>query len=497
MFFAGLFLAAFAQSLASPIPVTVPGSTIPSPVCIVAAAITASRCDPTQNRTIFDILYSCIGVILLCTYISIHHNIPDQEHSWAKVTWLKLRTTLYALIAPEAVIMWAIRQRVMAGRIARENKHRGWTITHGFFVQMGGLMQRKSDSTYEVLYYDWSVARASIPHIPVEEIMDHGKGDLLAKAVVVVQTTWFVAQCIARHVQGLTLTEIELVTLAFATLNVITYGLWWSKPLNIGYPIYFDENGVRVDGPLAPASQPEGNADGSQAQAKESREGISGLKGAWRKTILGALKGIWKGMKEYATGWGKAFQNIWVGAAKSWQDSLQRRGVVKTIWKKAIAAPFSAVFGSIVDMMDEQGLDNRPTSVHPFCAAPMPPENRALAALCGSTIGIVFGAIHLIAWNFQFPTIIELWLWRSCSLVLTIIPLNLAVGFAFDIVYEGLGIKILEYVAGTFLYPTMFLGVPLYFAARIVLLFLAFFTLRDLPDSAYQNVRWTEFLPHI
>ncbi|KAF8646428.1 hypothetical protein AX16_007221 [Volvariella volvacea WC 439] len=124
MLLAGLFIAAVARSLASPVPVTVPRTTTSSPICVVAAAITASRCDPTRTRTIFDILYSCIGVILLCTYISMHHNIPDQNDSKAKAIWMKVRTTLYALIAPEVVMVWAIRQRIAAGRIAEQNKRR-------------------------------------------------------------------------------------------------------------------------------------------------------------------------------------------------------------------------------------------------------------------------------------------------------------------------------------------------------------------------------------
>ncbi|KAF8641312.1 hypothetical protein AX16_010091 [Volvariella volvacea WC 439] len=260
MFLAGLFLAAFVRSLASPVPVTVPGNAIPSPICVVAAAITAAQCDPTRTRTIFDILYSCIGVILLCTYISIHHNMPDQGDSWAAVVWSKLRTTLYALIAPEMVMTWAIRQWIMARRIARDNEDRRWTETHGFFIQMGGLVRcvtKDENTTYKVLHAphdpqdkaSWEDIK--IPRIPEKEIQDHGKGDLLAKAIVVIQTTWFVVQCIARKAQGLALTEIELVTLAFAALNVITYALWWNKPLNVGYPIYFKEDGERVDGPLA------------------------------------------------------------------------------------------------------------------------------------------------------------------------------------------------------------------------------------------------------
>ncbi|KAF8642785.1 hypothetical protein AX16_009418 [Volvariella volvacea WC 439] len=454
MLLMSLFLAAFAQSLASPVPVAVPGNNIPSPVCVVAAAVTASRCDPTRTRTIFDILYSCIGVILLCTYISIHHNIPDQNDSWAKVTWLKLRTTLYALIAPEIVIMWAIRQWIMARRIARENQDRRWTVTHGFFIQMGGLVQciKEGERTrYEVLcppgpwaLQEWKSTK--IPFIPEKEIQDHGKGDLLAKAVVVIQTTWFVAQCIARHVQGLVLTEIELITLAFATLNVITYGLWWNKPLNIGYPIYFDKDGNRVDGPLATVGEPEDEED-DKGQVQE-----------WEEA---GYSRIWRNIQDRMAECGEACKNAW--------ESVK------------------SVLGSLWDMMTDVKTENRPTSVHPFFAGWMDVDDEDRGIICGSLIGVLFGGIHLIGWNFQFSTIVELWLWRVSSLVLTITPAFLAIGAGLEIIYNW----------EIPLNSATILGGPFYFAARMILLFLAFFTLRALPEPAYQNVKWTEFIPHI
>ncbi|KAF8644218.1 hypothetical protein AX16_008622 [Volvariella volvacea WC 439] len=246
MFLAGMFLAAIARSLASPIPISIPASPIPSPLCVVTAAMSAGTCDPNKKRTIFDILYSCLGVIFLCTYISIHHNIPDQNDSWARKTWLKVRTMLYAMVAPEIVIMWAIRQRIMAGEIANSKigksellpgvqhdahteKEHNWTRTHAFFLQMGGLMiEIKKGKVYEVVRFSsstrWTTGLrgasqcyiTALPTIRKNEIQDHGKGDILAKSVVVLQTSWFIAQCIARRVEGLVLTELELVTLAFA-----------------------------------------------------------------------------------------------------------------------------------------------------------------------------------------------------------------------------------------------------------------------------------------
>lgn len=66
-----------------------------------------------------------------------------------------------------------------------------------------------------------------------EDIKDKGKGDGLSKGLVVGQTLWFIAQCLSRWQQGLVVTELELVTLAFAALNGAIYFLWWHKPLDV------------------------------------------------------------------------------------------------------------------------------------------------------------------------------------------------------------------------------------------------------------------------
>ena len=46
-------------------------------------------------------------------------------------------------------------------------------------------------------------------------------------AFAVVQTTWFLAQFIARGVTGLVIAELELAIIAFAVLNGILYFLRW------------------------------------------------------------------------------------------------------------------------------------------------------------------------------------------------------------------------------------------------------------------------------
>lgn len=78
------------------------------------------------------------------------------------------------------------------------------------------------------------------PTITEEEIDDRSKGDALSKTLVLGQTSWFIAQCITRKAEGLVMTELELVTLAFAALNSFMYFFWWNKPLDVRttVPVY-------------------------------------------------------------------------------------------------------------------------------------------------------------------------------------------------------------------------------------------------------------------
>ena len=85
----------------------------------------------------------------------------------------------------------------------------------------------------------------AFPIITTDEILDKARGDFLSKAIVILQSLWFIVQCIARGKQGLALTELELVTLALATLNGVMYYFWWYKPLGVKEPIKVYPKGER------------------------------------------------------------------------------------------------------------------------------------------------------------------------------------------------------------------------------------------------------------
>ena len=139
---------------------------------------------------------------------------------------------------------------------------RGWSKTHGFFIIMGGfhLFQRSSrearDNYLAVLHEDdtplhplqsfhflsghedrTDIDFTSFTVPTEEEIRDRGKSDWLAKSLVLLQTSWFVMQCIARAKEHLPITHLEIVTLAYAAMNFVIYIFWWNKPLDVNRPV--------------------------------------------------------------------------------------------------------------------------------------------------------------------------------------------------------------------------------------------------------------------
>jgi hypothetical protein len=76
-----------------------------------------------------------------------------------------------------------------------------------------------------------------IPRTTEADLKDRGKSDGITKAILILQSLWFVVQCIARSFQHLPLTELEIVTLAYAMMNSFIYIFWWDKPRDVGCPI--------------------------------------------------------------------------------------------------------------------------------------------------------------------------------------------------------------------------------------------------------------------
>jgi hypothetical protein len=106
-----------------------------------------------------------------------------------------------------------------------------------FVTPLGYTSREKEVPVCPLQIDDIPVAILEILSPTEGELQDRGKSDWLTKLIVLVQTMWFIIQCIARWVQHLPLTELEVVTLAYTMLNFFIYAFWWYKPQNVGCPI--------------------------------------------------------------------------------------------------------------------------------------------------------------------------------------------------------------------------------------------------------------------
>jgi len=74
-------------------------------------------CNDLNNcRSLWGIIRSCALTIFLCTWVSVHPNIPSPDEGWPRVTIRRMGLMLATLIVPEAIVAWALRQRLAAGK---------------------------------------------------------------------------------------------------------------------------------------------------------------------------------------------------------------------------------------------------------------------------------------------------------------------------------------------------------------------------------------------
>jgi hypothetical protein len=114
-------------------------------------------------------------------------------------------------------------------------------------------------------------------------------------------------------------------------------------------------------------------------------------------------------------------------------------------------------------------------------------------ALMGIAVGVSFCAIHIAAWNYDFPTRAEKIMWRVCSLGSSTIPL-LCLSFVF---LRKLNPKAFDDVLWPLVFVCYCIMLSCYIAARFVTIALLFSTLRLLPDDSFVAINWAKVFPHI
>jgi hypothetical protein len=384
-------------------------------------------------------------------------------------------------------------------------------------VIMGGFAIFEGDDVHHVVVAEEldDLLKNGDISITEKEIRDKGRGDALSKGLILIQTTWFILQCVARKVAHLPITELELVTLAFATLNFATYAAWWYKPLNVECPVRVYRQGKeqKKDNPVSSGTCGDRDAEagesneaegaGRQEEAGESTE-ASGS--AWvrvatdiKTTTTTTVQAVTVIVSETPASIGKAMAEI---------GRALRNHVRKYRWHvvwHALAAVLFPVSGLLFGLGyvliisrrlgwsadDDDVIGDGAKEVPTFYPGPeLIGHETRVAGFAACIIAMIFGSVHLVGWSFAFLSNAEQYLWCIASISITTAPVSIIV------------MMILTIMSAPFLIQMTWVLISavasfLYLISRLMLLILPFMSLRSLPAEAYQAVQWTTFIPHV
>ncbi|KAF4604355.1 hypothetical protein EYR40_001534 [Pleurotus pulmonarius] len=174
---------------------------------------------------------------------------------------------------------------------------------------------------------------------------------------------------------------------------------------------------------------------------------------------------------------------------------LERR-MARRRWRPVQVLQSIPLLGMVVEAMfispNSRPFHERLWSEHDRQAVVYGGASNKSGIYVGTAVGLVFGVIHAIAWNFHSPTTTEKWLWRASSLVMVAIPpLSILRPSPMD---SPTRIQRARSILLTFISR---MCSPVYIIARSSLFLIALLQLRDLPPSAFRSVQWVTLIPHV
>lgn len=297
----------------------------------------------------------------------------------------------------------------------------------------------------------WLVVNGCVeyPSSTADEIWDKSKQDRLSKVISAVQAGYLVVQSIGRASQGLAVTTLELNALGIVVCSLMSSFSWLHKPADVRIPCIL--------------------------ACKTSFDEISSGR-QWKNTPLDFID-------ENGPGWAMN---------------------VQPFMNMPVIAP------------------ERPIQRIPNDRFPMDPYKSQEYCLCLATL--LFTGIHVAGWNFSFPTTTEKILWRVASLVLFSVT---AVFWIFETMASWKRLERWTWLYLKFKHPdslpafeksraeklnqpkeptqlplswefwSIFPVALLYGAARLYLIVEAFLELRSVDATAFENVNWSLYIPHI
>ncbi|KAI5793950.1 hypothetical protein FPQ18DRAFT_238479, partial [Pyronema domesticum] len=216
--------------------------------------------DTPRERGTLTILFSCGAALGLCVWTGVHLNVDPGASGGYKRSTIetvsrflgKSMWALIALFAPDIVLTVALHQFLVAYEYQRavnkfaekKNAQSGegpvqMELKMAFFATMGGFCVEEmtvDGPRWKSLKVDTlrRLRTMDILHdYPLSEIDDKSKASGIAQTIACFQTGWILLQCLARHLEGLHITILELNTSVHVLIAIVMYGVWWNKPFDV------------------------------------------------------------------------------------------------------------------------------------------------------------------------------------------------------------------------------------------------------------------------
>ena len=408
-----------------------------------------------DGRGTFGILIPCLAVLFLNTWTVLHLNIPPAKDGLLRRFVHRFKMWLVCLIVPDAIATIAFKQWREARRsVPRMQKHLSWwTLRHGYYAEMGGFRVRNEFTNqiyaFRSVHLAWLLEHDVLtpPLISLEELDDRSDADWIAKTLACVQSAWFLLQAIARANQHLPLSTLETEVLPFIGATWWTYYFWWKKPVNIQtYTTVTVEN-------LTPE-------------------------------ILDALAKATCNPAESAVWWRPAVREI---HRLSWDFYWFERPM--DMHKLSVVDASGEVPVHLQQIVKATSAEAKVADWYrPSVNEMRPSEWSKVDDIVIFFVGAFINGLLLTAWNFQFPTEVELILWRACILaMLGVIIVWVPIAWMLSWMHVG----------SVWRHMPFYILTGIYGLCRTYALFEPFVGLRHLPSECFDTVNWTAYIPHL
>ncbi|TFK28954.1 hypothetical protein FA15DRAFT_664596 [Coprinopsis marcescibilis] len=218
-----------------------------------------------SRTTLSQTLWGCLFTVVSVAWITIRPNVPSpREGRWKRLR-RRLKLLFLALLVPEMMLYWAVRQWVGANKLKERFKEKKWTLKDAHFLQMGGFtlasrrptradrffvvtppllsqlygLSQNTESTFTDSIEIEPIVSLIHIHLASPSYSYPLTAEPILSAIATLQVTWFLTECLATVIlRGLTeLLLVQIIALAYLATYAMTWSFWWDKPVGVDNPV--------------------------------------------------------------------------------------------------------------------------------------------------------------------------------------------------------------------------------------------------------------------